>query len=130
MKIINRIFRDKKSNTVIYIILAMGILMLVCANSAEKNNPYEITDTAVAESSLNVETERILSEINGVGNVSVMISETSADNKENEGKIQSVLVVADGGNNPAVCEKIIRALKVALGVDAHKIEVFERKERK
>ena len=47
-----------------------------------------------------------------------------------EGNITSVLVVADGGGNTAVREKIVRAIKVAVGVDAHKIEVFERTDRK
>lgn len=128
MKIIDKFFRDKKSNTVIYIVLAVGILMLVFANSINNSEPYVKPETTVQQNSLNDETEKILSEIDGVGNVSIMISFSSE--KENEGSIRSVLVVADGGNNPSVREKIIRALKVALGVDAHKIEVFERTGRK
>lgn len=128
MKIIDKIFRDKKSNTVIYILLAMGILMLVFANSTKQSAPYVKTETVTEKSSLNSETEKILSEIDGVGEVSVMMSLSSE--KENEGSIQSVLVVADGGENTVVREKIVRALKVALGVDAHKIEVFERTDRK
>jgi len=38
-----------------------------------------------------------------------------------------VLIVADGGSDGAVCERLIRAASVALGVSPHKIEVFERK---
>ena len=137
MKIIDKIFRDKKSNTVIYIILAVGILMLVCANSAKHSEPYFDTSAEIKESSsVKEETERILSEIDGVGEVSVMISFSGSNPDEvfntsaEEKRIESVLVVADGGEIPSVREKIVRALKVALGVDAHKIEVFERKERK
>ena len=126
MKIIDKIFRDKKSNSIIYIILAAGILMLVCANSFTR----EFSDTAPANAtsdSIGVKTslEGILSDIDGVGKVSVMIA---SENSEGEKDTKSVLVVADGGNNSAVKEKIIRAVKAALGIDAHKIEVFERKE--
>ena len=128
MKIIDKIFRDKKSNTVIYILLAVGILMLVFANSAKQSVPYVKTENVAEKSSLNRETEKILSEIEGVGEVSVMMALSSI--KEEEGSIKSVLVVADGGNNPVAREKIVRALKVALGVDAHKIEVFERTDSK
>lgn len=127
MKIIDKFFRDKKSNTVIYILLTVGILMLVFANGAKQSEPYIKTDTVTEKYSLNDETEKILSHIEGVGDVNIMMSLSSE--KENEGSIESVLVVADGGNNPVVCEKIVRALRVALGVDAHKIEVFERTDR-
>ena len=102
--------------------------MLVFANSIKHSAPYVETDSVAEEYSLGDETEKILSQIDGVGGVSVMISLSSE--KDNEGRIQSVLVVADGGGNTAVREKIVRALKVALGVDAHKIEVFERTDRK
>lgn len=135
MKIIDKIFRDKKANNVIYIILAVGILMLVSANSFADIKSDSHTNTEYEKTfSLKDEAELILSEIEGVGDVSVMISfekkksdKTSADS-ENE-IIQSVLVVADGGGDAVVREKIVRAMKVALGVEAHKIEVFERKEK-
>lgn len=99
--------------------------MLVFANSAKQSIPYAETKSAET-SSLNSETEKILSEIDGVGEVSVMMSLSPGK----EGNITSVLVVADGGGNTAVREKIVRAIKVAVGVDAHKIEVFERTDRK
>ena len=134
MKMIEKFFRDKKSNTVIYIVLAVGIVMLVSAGSMKHSETSAGTVLPDSKSvSLNSETENILSEIDGVGEVCVMMSckdvktESMAKSVSN---VQSVLVVADGGDNPAVREKIVRALKVALGVDAHKIEVFERKERK
>ena len=55
-----------------------------------------------------------------------MISYT-ADSDKGE-NICSVLVVADGGKNAGVKEKILRAVKAALGVEAHKIEILERKD--
>lgn len=127
---IDKFFGDKKSSSVIYILLAMGILLLICGSvlKPQPQQPQEVyTDSRAAEA------ERILSEIKGVGNVRVMISgkekEKSAflsdeDNSLSEG----VLIVADGGGDSRVREKIIRAAGAALGVDPHKIQVFERKE--
>ena len=90
----------------------------------------------VTELSRAREAELILSEIKGVGKVRVMISEEQKSDdslfsdKETDGKGSkaSVLIVADGGADGRIREKIIRAASVALGVDSHKIQVFERKE--
>ncbi len=126
MKIIDKIFRDKKANTLIYIILAVGILMLVCANSFSAPSDYHRDKTETVEvEPIEQEAEQILSKIDGVGKADVMIS---YENAEKTNQIRGVLVVAEGGGDYAVKEKIIRALRAALGTDVHKIEVFERKE--
>ncbi len=137
MKIIDKIFRDKKVNSVIYIILAVGILMLVFANSRGSSTSYPQAAAKTGEEiSLKQETETILSRIDGVGEVDVMIACYSSDantaslTSSPEPDIQSVLVVAEGGNNSGVRETIIRAVKAALGVEPHRIEVFERKEKR
>ena len=137
MKIIDKIFRDKKANSVIYIILAVGILMLVFANSLGNVTTSSQANAKTGEEiSLKQETETILSRIDGVGEVDVMISchgesdSTVSLTSSPKPHIQSVLVVADGGGNSVAREKIIRAVKAALGVEPHKIEVFERKEKR
>ena len=136
---IDKIFGDKKGNTIIYILLAVGILMLIMSSSLSGSLPQKETQK-VPTYSLSVQTEKILSEIKGVGSVSVMISYADEDTGGKEGifsqsqentnsTVQGVLIVADGGGNPSVREKIMRATKAALGVESHKIEVFERKEK-
>ena len=50
----------------------------------------------------------------------------SENEKENPGC--SVLIVADGGADSRIREKIVKAASAALGVEPHKIQVFERKE--
>ena len=126
MKMIDKIFRDKKSNTLIYIILAVGIVMLVCAKSPEESRNVKEKTFSVTTTDAEMQLEQILSDIEGVGAVSVMISSVSTEKDKEE--VKSVLVVSEGGSNSEIREKIIRAVKVALGVDSHKIEVFERKE--
>lgn len=130
---IDKVFGDKKSNTLIYILLIMGILLLVFGGGFNFTAPStaEVTyDTRAAQA------ERILSEIKGVGEVRVMLSEDAEENKsvfdtadKKEVKPDcSVLIVADGGADSRIREKIVRAAAAALGAEPHKIEVFERKE--
>lgn len=132
---IDKFFRDKKANSIIYIILTVGILMLVFAqNSGLEKLSSKQAETSIGENSLSFQTEEILSCIKGVGEVSVMISFDKKTEKSFMGEsapdgIKSVLVVAEGGDNSAIREKIVRATMAALGADAHKIEVFERKEK-
>ncbi len=136
MRIIDKIFRDKKGNTVIYLLLTVGIVLLALGGSFKSEAPQ----TAAEEnfhSSKEQKLQSILSHINGVGEAQVMISfcEEEEDgllfNEKNgeEGNVKGVVVVAQGGADAKVREKIIRATKAALGVEAHKIEVFERKEK-
>ena len=127
---IDKFFGDKKGNSVIYILLAMGILLLVCGN-AFKTQPVKQEEIHI--DSRAEEAERILSEIKGVGNVRVMISGEEKENSvlsgsDNTYDSPGVLIVADGGGDSRVREKIIRAAGAALGVESHKIQVFERKE--
>lgn len=138
MRIIDKIFKDKRGNSVIYILLVVGILLLAGGSTKTHTDAVKTKNqTEIAQDSIQSQTEKILSEIEGVGKVSVMISYIkrddgnlllSKDNNCDEGEVKGVLVVADGGENAAVKEKIVRAVKSALGVDSHKIEVFERKE--
>ena len=111
----------------------MGILLLVFGSGFNFTEPgtAEVTyDTRAAQA------ERILSEIKGVGEVRVMLSEDDEENKSvfdtaDKKEVKSgcsVLIVADGGADSRIREKIVRAAAAALGAEPHKIEVFERKE--
>lgn len=140
MRIIDKIFKDKKSTCVIYILLTVGILLLVGGKTQVHTQIPQAEETAQIPYSLDSRMEEILSEIEGVGEVRVMIffsSEKKAHSsgsalelskEQRIGEAQSVVVVADGAGDAAVREKIVRAVKSALGVESHKIEVFERKE--
>lgn len=129
---IDKLFRDKGKNSVIYIIVAIGILLIFLGNTG-KTVP-ESTEAERADSRTR-EAELILSEIKGAGCVRVMISEEKkedesvfSDEKDINAADTSVLIVADGGDDSRVREKIIRAASAALGVESHKIQVFERKD--
>lgn len=71
----------------------------------------------------------ILSEIDGAGRVSVMISqETCEDGASAEGQIKAsgVVIVADGADNVMVRMNLITATKTLLDVDADAIQIFDR----
>ena len=130
---IDKFFGNKKNTTIIYLLVAMGILLIILGNAPEKA-PAE-THTAQKPTRA-AEAESILSEIKGAGVVRVMISEGeqkeesmfSDTESEKGGRDCSVLIVADGGADSGVREKIIKAASAALGIDSHKIQVFERKD--
>ena len=131
---IDKLFRDKKGNRVIYILLVMGIMLMIFGSSLKKEPTVTVpTPEAMSRTT---QAEKILSEIKGAGRVSVMISEEDgkkssvliSDEKERGALSGGVLIVAEGAHDGAVCERLIRAASVALGVEPHKIEVFERKE--
>lgn len=129
---IDKILRDKKTNSAIYILIAIGIMLMILGGSIKSMPEKTVTDTAFSRAE---EAERILSEIDGVGSVRVMISPKKdkndavfSDDGDDMSDGGSVLIVADGGADSRVKEKIIKAASAALGVGPHKIVVFERKE--
>ncbi len=135
MRIIDKIFRDKKGNTVIYLLLTVGVVLLALGGSFNREVPQKTAEEAFPQDK-EQRLERVLSHIDGVGETEVMISfEKEEDGgllfetKSGEGGVKGVVIVADGGDNSKTREKIIRATKAALGVETHKIEVFERKEK-
>ncbi len=158
MKIISKFFRDKSGNTVIYILLAVGILFVVGGStlSAVKKVPQENEIPQIATESIDDELSEILSEIKGAGEVSVMIvkdneglksysydtdgkqkktvilsaqnGEEALVSEEIAPRIRGVLIVADGGGESRVKEALIKSTQTVLGIAPHKIVVCERKE--
>ncbi len=159
MKIINKFFGDKTGNTLIYILLAIGILLVVGGSSLSvlKKTP-ESPPQVVKEDGLEERLSQILSKIKGAGNVDVMIVEdndgeksfgydtngkdkkTVILNKQNGDeplisetttpRIRGVLIVADGGGTNRIKEALIKSTQTALGIAAHKIVVYERTDLK
>ncbi len=77
---------------------------------------------------------KVLSGIEGAGNVQVFISYNepegsvyafSADEKNTEGSIKGVVIIASGAGDAAVRLKLAEAARVALGVDASAVSVYK-----
>lgn len=76
--------------------------------------------------------ERILKHTEGVGEARVMITEAEdtksfASDKENEGTVEGVVVVAQGATDPAVKKKIQDIVIALFPIEAHKIEIVKMK---
>ena len=87
---IDKLFRDKNTSTIIYILVAVGILLMTFGTAGKNSVPKSVEP--VTEMSRAREAELILSEIKGVGKVRVMISEEQKSdgslfsNKETDSK--------------------------------------------
>lgn len=96
------------------VILIVGLLLVVMAIP---------TGGTKAEISYNTETEKrlesILSEMEGVGEVRVMVTFQEDD------VVEGVAVIADGGENPVVVQNIIEVVQALFHVESHKIKVIK-----
>ena len=145
-----KIFKNK-NNRLICLILIIGVVLMAVA-SVDKNKKADVQPTA-AVTSVEDEEKRlanILSQIDGVGEVSVMITyysssekniayETKVSSREKEEsedkkavmkevypKVRGVIVTADGGGNSAVRSAISEAVTASLDVPAHRICIFKK----
>ena len=147
-----KIFKNK-NNRLICLILIIGVVLMAVA-SVDKNKKADVQPTA-AVTSVEDEEKRlanILSQIDGAGEVSVMItyyssSEKNISSREKEEsedkkavmtdgepmvvkevypKVRGVIVTADGGGNSAVRSAISEAVTASLDVPAHRICIFKK----
>ncbi len=154
MKILKKMM-DKNKKSLIYILLAVGIVLIFTGNafSTEKAEKKEV------KKDLRLETEELLEnflkEIEGAGNVKVFLTlendGTTDFIKNEEGSVESVneksrgevalfeeqksptvrgvAVASSGADNPSVRADIICAVSASLDIDSSKIAVFKRKDR-
>ena len=100
------------------IVLLIGLLLVVIAI------PTKSTTTIVqSEESYALDEElrlkNILEKMEGVGNVSVMITFQKSD------EIEGVVVIADGGGNAVIVRNITEVVQALFDVDSHKIKVIK-----
>ncbi|MBO4384174.1 MAG: hypothetical protein J5854_01980 [Clostridia bacterium] len=136
---LNKLRDNKKLETIVYaamILAAVIIFLLTGGISCEgKDRTSEIVTPAETqkadtdhERELEARLEKILSEIEGAGKVSVMITTertTGSDGTFYEQTvIKGVIVVAEGADNLKVKAELIDAVKTVLSVEPSIINVF------
>ena len=67
----------------------------------------------------------ILSKIEGVGDVSIVITYHS-DEKHSKGVAKGAVVTADGADNIKIKNDLSEAVQAALDLPAHKVKVYKR----
>ena len=153
------ILSNISKKNLIYIIGAVGIALIFISSILPESKEMTVTEEkpdycGMIEEKL----ENILPKIASVGKVDVMITaknygkvtlakdktgdseNTVVLNKKGGGEdgviteelypqVQGVIIVAEGGRSDRVKSDLTQAVSALLGVEAHKIKVFERKER-
>ena len=102
-------------------ILAVLALVLVFASWKIFGSEKEVEETASALSQTEEKISRLLEEMEGVGEASVMICET-------EEGVQSAVVVCEGANDLQVIMDIREAVASALGTKEKAVKVYLKKE--
>lgn len=126
-------FLKEKGNK--YIIIALlGLLLLVVIFPTDGLDSSMSADgtESVEESDLEAQLERVLSSMEGVGDVEVMITLESTQSSlfgddSSTGKVSGVVVVAQGAGDAVVETRISDAVKALFSVDAHKISIVKMK---
>lgn len=154
---IKKLLGDISKKNLIYILAAIGILLIFTSSMfSRKDVPTVVEEDFDYCSILEEKLEDILPEIASVGKVSVMITaknygritlakDKSGDtentvvlNQKGGGEdgmiieetypaIQGVIIAAEGGRSDRVKADLTDAVTALLGVETHKIKVFERK---
>ena len=147
------LIRRIKPYRYVLIILLLGIA-LMCLPDAKETVPSEPEPTNPPEASMTVRLEQILSQVAGVGKVSVLLTEaageeviyqmddggedtvliTDADRRE-QGLIRSrqppvyrgAVIVCQGAANAAVRLAVVEAVTAVTGLTSDKITVLEMK---
>ncbi|MDD4815806.1 MAG: hypothetical protein PHQ62_01530 [Clostridia bacterium] len=131
----SNLFKKLKSIKHIEIILAVLFALIILlvyfsgfSNTSNTTDDTKSTSTTISAYTLEVEQKlsKILSKINGVGNVDVMIMVEQSTNFNTDvlPSIVSVVVVAQGASNVWVKLDIIKAVETLLKINTANIEVL------
>ena len=112
-------FHKSKFRDILIVAVLALVLIFAVWKIFYKEEPAMQTETTASETEKRV--SRLLEDIEGVGEASVMICET-------EEGVQSVVVVCDGANDLQVLINVREAVSAALGTDQKSIKIYLKKE--
>ena len=122
LKDYKKIFKNK-NNQLFSVILIIGVVLIFIsgAGDSKKDEPQNTDEEA--------RLEEILSDIQGAGNVSVMVTYyepvKNTDNEKNKAK--GAVITADGSSDPSIKSALSAAACAALDLPAHKVCVYIKK---
>ncbi len=135
-----------KDLMIVIIIIGVLIAVLFIPTGAKKENNFaeiqesvseeSFTDTSLEyEEELEQRLEEILSQMEGVGEVEVMITLKSTSKTQSNSftytaqksypEVEGVFVVTQGGDNSSVNLAITEAIQALFGIDVHKIKIVK-----
>ena len=117
----NKLLGNKKNQWLI--LLLVGILLVVIAiptkSGTEEKGVVDSKNWSTSETEQRL--ENILSQMQGIGEVHVMIT------YKQENEVEGVVVVAEGGEQGVIVQKITEGVRALFDVDSHKIKVIDSK---
>lgn len=96
------------------ILLCVGILFLVISIPTGNHS-----EAGMQSDNLERRLENILSQIEGIGEVHVMIS------TDNHNEVQGIAVSAQGGHQAIIAKEIVEVVRALFDVEMHKIKVIK-----
>ena len=117
----NKLLGNKKKQWLI--LLLVGILLVVIAIPTKSETEEKGIGDSKKWSATETEQrlENILSQMQGIGEVHVMIT------YRDENVVEGVVVVAEGGEQGVIVQKITEVVRALFDVDSHKIKVIDSK---
>ena len=118
---------DKKFKLAVYVLVALGALMIFfnTLNPTSKSEEGLDLDANVSYTEVEIKLEKILSTIDKAGKVNVMVSTKKENGNE---YICGVIVTAEGARDIGVKLKLHDAVCTALNLEKENVEIFEMKE--
>ena len=117
----NKLLGNKKNQWLI--LLLVGILLVVIAiptkSETEEKSVVDSKNWSTSETEQRL--ENILGQMQGIGEVHVMIT------YKQENEVEGVVVVAGGGEQGVTVQKITEVVRALFDVDSHKIKVIDSK---
>ena len=89
------------------------------------DNSTQSTDEI--QSSLECRLQNILENVEGVGEVKVMLMTEEQQGIYRSGEVRGVLIAAEGASDPVVVQKIQQAVMALFQIEAHKIKIMKMK---
>lgn len=123
------LLKEKGNKYFIFILVGILILLLCIPTDSAKDTVSQKSND-LEDGELELQLKRVLSAMEGVGDVEVMITRESGmsslfETQSLEGKVQGVVVVAEGAGNALIDARISDAVKALFSVDAHKISIVK-----
>ena len=117
----NKLLGNKKNQWLI--LLLVGILLVVIAiptkSGTEEKSVGDLKEWSTSETEQRL--ENILSQMQGIGEVHAMIT------YKQDNQVEGVVVVAEGGEQGVIVQKITEVVRALFDVDSHKIKVIDSK---
>ncbi len=122
-------FLKEKGNKYVVFILVGLLILVLCIPTGTGTKQLVSEESEVTSGDLEAQLERVLSAMEGVGEVKVMITtEDTKDvfgTKSSTAKVCGVVVVAEGAGSATVNARISEAVKALFSIDVHKISIVK-----